>query len=352
MGKRGGAAARGGAGGGGGGGRGRGRGGGGGGGGFGRRFGGPRAGDGSDSDGGGVHDASRFVLSRPGDDDGGSSGGSGSGEDSDGGAGGRSSPSALVTAAAATLSLAAGDSGSSSGSESEGSGGRVAAARERLAAIPLAMWDLGQCDAKRCTGRKMSRLGMLRCIQVGTTWRGVVLSPEGRKLVAPDDHDLVAAHGVSVIDCSWALVGGLPYHRMRGQARLLPYLVAANSVNYGKPHKLSCAEAIAATLYIVGFQDEAATVMEAFTWGPEFLKINRELLDAYAAAGDAPGVAAVQDAWLARLIAESEAKGTRVRDLPPDYDEDDDDDDEGESEEEEDAGEQDAPAAALDGGAA
>ena len=38
---------------------------------------------------------------------------------------------------------------------------------------------------------------------------------------------------------------------------LVPWMVASNHTNFGKPIKLNCAEALAACLNLAGFKDEA-----------------------------------------------------------------------------------------------
>ncbi|KAJ0389146.1 hypothetical protein ATCC90586_010374 [Pythium insidiosum] len=129
----------------------------------------------------------------------------------------------------------------------------------------------------------------------GQPFRGIVLSPAGEQALSPADREIVETLGISVIDCSWAKVQELPYKQLRsGYHRLLPFMVAANTVNYGKPYKLSCAEAIAATLYIVGMKEEAVQIMEEFSWGMEFLKINMDCLEAYAACENSAQVVEAQ----------------------------------------------------------
>ena len=65
---------------------------------------------------------------------------------------------------------------------------------------------------------------------------------------------------------------------------MLPLLLAANPVNWGKPSRLTTAEALATVLYLVGRTEQAREVLGAFRWGERFFELNREPLDAYAAA--------------------------------------------------------------------
>lgn len=91
----------------------------------------------------------------------------------------------------------------------------------------------------------------------------------------------------------------VPFAKLpRGHERLLPYLVAANTVNYGKPYKLNCAEALAAGLYICGFREDAQLVMSKFGYGEEFIRLNEDLLEMYAACKDGVELLEKQNEWL------------------------------------------------------
>jgi pre-rRNA-processing protein TSR3 len=111
-----------------------------------------------------------------------------------------------------------------------------------------------------------------------------------------------------VIDCSWKQLDTIPFGKLHGQNRLLPFLVAANPVNYGRPLKLSCAEALAATLYITGFKEEAKAVMNKFKWGHSFITLNAELLEQYSKANSSKEVVEIQNRYIATCEAEQAEK--------------------------------------------
>lgn len=168
--------------------------------------------------------------------------------------------------------------------------------------VKLAMWDFDQCDPKRCSGKKLERLGYIKNLQVGQKFHGVVVSPNGKSVVCPDDRELVETNGAAVVECSWARLDEIPFHKIGGKnERLLPYLVAANTVNYGRPWKLNCVEALAACFAIVGHIDWAEELLKNFSWGLTFLEINKELIEIYQQCTDSESINKAQDAWLEKI---------------------------------------------------
>ena len=85
-----------------------------------------------------------------------------------------------------------------------------------------------------------------------------MLSAGGKKVISRDDIEIVKKRGICVIDCSWNKIIDKTFESSQSRfenERILPYMVAVNTVNYGVPYQLSCAEALAASLFIIGYED-------------------------------------------------------------------------------------------------
>ncbi|EFO25930.1 hypothetical protein LOAG_02552 [Loa loa] len=191
----------------------------------------------------------------------------------------------------------------------------------------LAMFDFKQCDPKRCTGKKLERYGFVKVLKLGTKFPGLLLSPNGERTISAADLAYIKNGGLAVVDCSWNQVANVDLNRARASHhRLLPYLVAANPVNFGKPCQLSCVEAFAAGLYMIGLKSNAQLLLSKFKWGPNFLKMNEDLLDAYAACENGAEVIARQNAHLRTLAKEASEMKQRPVDMPKSDSETDNDD--------------------------
>lgn len=218
-------------------------------------------------------------------------------------------------------------------------------------AFKAACWDLGHCDAKRCSGKRLMRLGMMRELHVGQKFAGVVVSPKAKKILSREDKDLMEQYGAAVVEASWKRIDEVPFGRIGGKCeRLLPYLVAANPTNYGRPWRLNCVEALAACYYICGHEEWAESILSTFSYGRAFLDINAALLKRYAACENEEQIKKAEEVWLEKIEKEYTesreekengaedddwAGGNMNRRIIDESDEDDDDGDEEDKDQEE-----------------
>lgn len=158
----------------------------------------------------------------------------------------------------------------------------------------------GEDDPKKCTARKLVRLDMARNVRkVREIPHGaIVLNPLSKKAFSPADKERAERSGIMALDCSWERLESFPSLRKDLEHRALPYLIAANPVNYGHPCQLSSAEALAAALWISGEFDHASEIMSKFGWGHSFLILNLEILNRYAAAADSATVVEIQKEYI------------------------------------------------------
>lgn len=159
----------------------------------------------------------------------------------------------------------------------------------------LHIWYLAQDDKRKNTAVKLARRDLVNLHDHARTLprAGVLLDPLCGKVLGPEDHELLTRPGGTLVgfDCSWkhihSSLDAIDARTKRQKAlvhRTLPLLLAANPVSWGKPGRLTTAEALAATLCLIGQRDRAQTLLAAFKWGQRFLELNHEPLEAYAAA--------------------------------------------------------------------
>lgn len=165
--------------------------------------------------------------------------------------------------------------------------------------IPLHFYHAGQCDPKKCTGKKLARfnLAIMHKSPKQLPREAILLDPFSEQALSPADEP---SRGIVVLDCSWEEVERVfpIIERLNFQHRALPFLLAANSVNFGKPFKLSTVEAFAAALYILGEKEQAAIILNKFKWGPVFLEMNHAPLEEYSRAKDSKEVIRIQKEFM------------------------------------------------------
>ena len=166
--------------------------------------------------------------------------------------------------------------------------------------VNLVVYNARQCDPKKCTALKLKRFGLVRqVVQLRfLPKRAVVLNPYSETAFSVEDRSRVEEFGLAGLDCSWEHAEKVLLKHVRGTSRCLPVLIAGNPVNFGKLTKLTTVEALAAALYILGYNDQATELLSLFKWGHTFLELNRERLKAYSEAKNSTEVVEIQTRFL------------------------------------------------------
>jgi pre-rRNA-processing protein TSR3 len=150
--------------------------------------------------------------------------------------------------------------------------------------MKLYVYHANEDDPKKCSAKKLAKFGFVKLEKnIRKTPRdAILLNPFAEKSLSKEDLSIANKNGILAVDCSWKNAErSFDVLDKRCNSRSLPFVIAANPVNYGKPFKLSTLEAFATSLYILGFIEKAEEILRLYKWGPNFLVLNKEPLDCY-----------------------------------------------------------------------
>ena len=148
----------------------------------------------------------------------------------------------------------------------------------------LIVYHTDEDDPKKCSAKKLARFGH---VNLESNIRripknAILLNPFSKKSLSKEDKIIAEKVGILAVDCSWANAEkSFDFLDKRCESRALPFLVAVNPVNYGKPFKLSTLEAFSAALFIFDEIEKAEEILNLYKWGPNFLILNKEPLNEY-----------------------------------------------------------------------
>lgn len=145
------------------------------------------------------------------------------------------------------------------------------------------VYDFHQDDPSKCTSAKLKKFriakGLASLKRIPS--HSVVLNPTASQTLTKADRSLLLMGGLVGLDCSWNRSKEIFDRDFPGQNRRLPTLLAGNPTSYAIPGRLSTAEAMAAALFITGFNREARRVLSLFRWGKTFISLNQNPLREY-----------------------------------------------------------------------
>jgi pre-rRNA-processing protein TSR3 len=147
--------------------------------------------------------------------------------------------------------------------------------------LKICVYMFGQDDPKKCTAAKLVRFGLAKQVR-HITHKTVLLNPLSTETLSKQT--CTTCDSVCAVDCSWEKAAYILTRQRglrQGKQRRLPAMLAANPTNYAKIGRLSSAEALAGSLFLLGHEDKASELLNKFKWGPTFLKLNNDLLNDY-----------------------------------------------------------------------